>query len=106
MNNPHATTHTPQSTQQSTSTRPWAVGQNYFVSWHPSGEHLVYGSFERYIGILLPKKFPNEKIRNFEFNNNKNDLHHEKEHKNLHIRHLNSFFYSSNSFRNDVLWPR
>ena len=32
-----------------------AVGQNYFVSWHPSGEHLVYGLFERYIGILLPK---------------------------------------------------
>ena len=36
--------------------RPWAVGQNYFVSWHPSGKHLVYGLFERHIGILLPKK--------------------------------------------------
>ena len=21
--------------------KPWAVGQNYFVSWHPCGEHLV-----------------------------------------------------------------
>ena len=35
---------------------PWAVGQNYFVSWHPYRKHLVYGLFERYIGILLPKK--------------------------------------------------
>ena len=42
--------------------RPWAVGQNYFVSWHPCGEHLVYGLFERHIGILLPKKFPSEKL--------------------------------------------
>ena len=32
-----------------------------------------------------------KKIRNFEFNNIKNDLHHEKEHKKLHITHLNSF---------------
>ena len=37
------------------------------------------------------KLYYSEKIRNFEFNNNKNDLHHEKEHKKLHITHLNSF---------------
>ena len=94
--------------------RPWAVAQNYFVLWHPSGEHLVYGLFERHIGILLPKIVPKQKTcqvlrkrvicdylllnclqqknRNFEFNNNKNDLHHEKEHKKLHTGHLNSFF--------------
>ena len=30
------------------------VAKNVF-SWHPSGKHLVYGLFERYIGILLPK---------------------------------------------------
>ena len=92
--------------------RPWAVGQNYFVSWHPSGEHLVFGLFERHIGILLPKKVPKQKtrqilrkrvicdyllsnckkIRNFEFNIDKIDLHQEKEHKKLHIRHLSSFF--------------
>ena len=41
--------------------RPWVVGQNYFVSWHPSGEHLVYGLFERNIDILLPKKVPKQK---------------------------------------------
>ena len=41
--------------------RPWAVNQNDFSSWHPSGEHLVYGLFERYIGILLPKKVPKQK---------------------------------------------
>ena len=75
------------------------------------------------LGILLPKKVPkrktcqilrkrvifdylllncinySEKIRNFEFNNNKNDLHHDKEHKKLHIRHLSRFFYFSNGFR-------
>ena len=84
-------------------------------SWHPSGEHLVYCLFERYIGISLPKKVPkrkscqilrkqvicdyllllyySEKIRNFEFNNNKNDLHHDKELKKLHIRHLNRFLF-------------
>ena len=39
----------------------WAVGQNYFVSWDPSGEHLVYGLFDRYIGILQPKKVPKQK---------------------------------------------
>ena len=33
------------------------VAKNVF-SWHPSGEHLVYGLLERYIGILLPKKVP------------------------------------------------
>ena len=32
-------------------------------------------------------------MRNFEFNNNKNDLHHDKEHKKLHIRHLNRFLF-------------
>ena len=37
------------------------VAKNVF-SWHPSGEHLVYGLFERYIGILLPKKVPNCQI--------------------------------------------
>ena len=35
--------------------RPLAVGQNYFVSWHLSGEHLVRRLFERHIDILLPK---------------------------------------------------
>ena len=96
------------------------VAKNAF-SWHPSGEHLVCGFFERHIGTLPPKKFPSEKlarywengwfviifyyivlqqkIRNVEFNNyNKNDLHHEKEHKKLHMRHLNSFFISQMVF--------
>ena len=41
--------------------RPWDVGQNYFVSWHPCGEHLVYGLFKRHIGILLPEKVPKRK---------------------------------------------
>ena len=45
--------------------RPWAVSQNYFVSWHPSGEHLVYGLFKRHIGILLPKKFPSKKLARY-----------------------------------------
>ena len=36
------------------------VAKNAF-SWHPSGEHLGYGLFERYIGILLPKKVPKRK---------------------------------------------
>ena len=36
------------------------VAKNVF-SWHPSGEHLAYGLFERYIGILLPKKVPKRK---------------------------------------------
>ena len=36
------------------------VAKNAF-SWHPSGEQLVYGLFERYIGILLPKKVPKRK---------------------------------------------
>ena len=36
--------------------RPWAVGQNYFASWHPCGKYLVWGLFERYIGTSLPKK--------------------------------------------------
>ena len=90
------------------------VAKNAF-SWHPFGEHLVCSLFERHIGTLPPKKVPKQKtcqilrkrvicdylllnciaakkIRNFEFNNNKNDLHHEKEHTKLHIRHLNSFF--------------
>ena len=31
--------------------------------------------------------------KKFQFNDNKNDLHHEKEHKKLHITHLNSFFF-------------
>ena len=41
--------------------RPWAVGQNNFVSWHPSRKHLVYGLFERHIGTLLPEKVPKQK---------------------------------------------
>ena len=87
----------------------------------PCAEHLVYGLFERHIGILLPKSsqaknlpdteksgdfwlssiklYYSKKIRNFELNNNKNDLHHGKKHKKLHIRHLNIFFYFSNGFR-------
>jgi hypothetical protein len=36
--------------------RPWAVGQNYFASWHPCGKYLVWGLFERHIGTSLPKK--------------------------------------------------
>ena len=36
--------------------RPWAVGQNYFVSWHSSGEHLVYGLFERYVARNIATK--------------------------------------------------
>ena len=30
------------------------------------------------------------------FNDNKNDWHHQKKHKKLHVRFLNSFFYFSN----------
>ena len=37
------------------------LAKRYFVSWHPSGEHLVYGLFERHISILLPKKVPKQK---------------------------------------------
>ena len=37
------------------------MGENYFVSWHPSEKHLVYGLFERLIGALLPKKVPKPK---------------------------------------------
>ena len=37
--------------------RPWAIGENsYFISWHPSEKHLVYGLFERLIAKLLPEK--------------------------------------------------
>ena len=35
--------------------RPWTVGQNYFVPWHPCGEHLVYGLFERHRYIATKK---------------------------------------------------
>ena len=94
------------------------VAKNAF-SWHPSGEHLVCGLFERHIATLRPKKVPKrktcqilrkrvicdylllnyrKKIQNFEFNNNKNDLHHEKEHKKLHIGQLNSFSFFEFSF--------
>ena len=41
--------------------RPWAIGENYFISWHPFQKHLVYGLFERLIGTLLPKKVPKPK---------------------------------------------
>jgi hypothetical protein len=34
-----------------------------------------------------------KKMWNFVFNYNKNDTHHQKAYKNLHIRHLNSFLY-------------
>ena len=93
-------------------------------SWHPSGKHLVCGLFERNIGALPPKKVPkrktcqilrkwvicdyfllikfyySKKIRNFEFNNNKNDLHHDKDHKKLHMaKTFKQFFYLSNGFR-------
>ena len=105
------------------SNRPWVVGQSYFVSWHPCGEHLVYDLCERHIGILLPKKVPKRKTcqvlrkrgifdylllncitailnySNFEFNNNKNDLHHEKEHKKTTYKTFKQFFYLSNGFR-------
>ena len=40
------------------------VAKNAF-SWHQSGEHLVYSLFERYIGILLAKKFPSEKLARY-----------------------------------------
>ena len=36
------------------------VAKNAF-SWHPSGEHLVCGLFERHIGTLQPKKVPKPK---------------------------------------------
>ena len=36
------------------------VAKNAFL-WHPSGEHLVCGLFERHIGALPPKKFPKRK---------------------------------------------
>ena len=36
------------------------VAKNAF-SWHPSGEHLVCGLFERHIGTLPPKKVPKRK---------------------------------------------
>ena len=51
----------PSPTHSPNSFGPTPVGQNYFVSWHPCGEHLVYGLFERHIGILLPKKVPKRK---------------------------------------------
>ena len=38
----------------------WAVGQNYFISWHLSGEHLGHGFFERKIDILLSKNAPKQ----------------------------------------------
>ena len=41
--------------------RPWAIGENYFIWWHPSEKHLVYGLFERLIGTVLPKKVPKPK---------------------------------------------
>ena len=41
--------------------RPWAVSKNYFISWHPSEKHLVYGLFEGHIDTLLPKKVPKPK---------------------------------------------
>ena len=41
--------------------RPWAIGLNYLISWHPSEKHLVYGLFERLIGTLLPKNVPKPK---------------------------------------------
>ena len=95
-------------------------------SWHPSAENLVCGLFERHIGTLPQKKssqaknlpdtekmdnlwlssiklYYSEKIRNFEFNNDKNVLYHEKEHKKLHIRHLNSFFISQMVFELHVV---
>ena len=40
------------------------VAKNAF-SWHPSGEHLVCGLFERHIGKLPPKKFPSEKLARY-----------------------------------------
>ena len=45
--------------------RPWAVGQNYFVSWHLSGKHLVYGLLERKIDVLPPKKFASKKLARY-----------------------------------------
>ena len=36
--------------------RPWTIGEKYFISWHPSEKHLVYGLFEGLIGTLLPRK--------------------------------------------------
>ena len=91
--------------------RPWAISENYFISWHPSEKHLVYGLFERLIGTLLPKKVPKPKtcpiprkrlICDYLVLNcitvyaaDKNDLLHEKEYKKLYIRHLNSFSVSS-----------
>ena len=36
--------------------RPWAVGKNYFISWHSFERRLVCGLFERHVGTLLPNK--------------------------------------------------
>ena len=40
--------------------RPWAVGENYFISWLSSGEHLVCDLFEGHVGTLLPRGFPGQ----------------------------------------------
>ena len=40
------------------------VAKNAF-SWHPSGEHMVCGLFERHIGTLPSKKFPSEKLARY-----------------------------------------
>ena len=96
--------------------RPWAVGQNYFVSWHPCGEHWVCGIFERHIGVLLPKKVPKRKTcqiltkwgifyylllnciiaKKFEILNStitKTTCIMRTSTKKLHIRHLNIFLF-------------
>ena len=92
------------------------VAKNAF-SWHPFGEHLVCGLFERHIGTLAPKKVPKRKTslilrkrvicdylllncitaKTFEILNSaitKTTCIMRKSTKKLHIRHLNSFSIS------------
>ncbi len=49
--------------------RPWAIGQNCFVSWHSWGDRLVCGLFERHIGIhCYQKKLPSRKLAKYREN--------------------------------------
>jgi hypothetical protein len=42
-------------------TRLWAVGQNYFALWHPPGEYIFCGSMHSTIDAQLPQKVPKQK---------------------------------------------
>ena len=47
--------------QATRTNRPWAVGQNYFASWHPCGKYLICGLFERNYRYITTKKVPKQK---------------------------------------------